>query len=180
MELALANLNDPALQVHILQRQIQCLTDAKAGRVEKPDQVCSYDRSQATGRAESPSRGHNAADVTTGVDVGGRTGPPGREAGVDDAGVRIEIAQVTAEPAKNAKPVDPGIGTQVGYAFIPAFHHLPADGLPWLEFTHQKTIQAEEDFVAAKSTLASRIMRLPKSLKPGRQRAAEKARCHTL
>jgi hypothetical protein len=39
MELTLANLNDPALQINILQRQIQNFTDAKTGCLEQPDQV---------------------------------------------------------------------------------------------------------------------------------------------
>ena len=99
---------------------------------------------------------------------------------MDDASVRIKIAQVTAEPAQNTEPVDPGIGTQVSHAFIPTFHQLPADRLPRLEFIHQKAIQTEQYLVTAESTLTSRVMRLPKCLKPGCQRTAEKARSHKL
>jgi hypothetical protein len=88
------------------------------------------------------------------------------------------MTQIQAELAQDRNAIDARASAQVFRAFKPMLHDLSANWFSRLEFTHQKAIQVNEDFLGTHIVSARGSTCLKKCLKPKGQRAAKKTGSH--
>jgi hypothetical protein len=88
---------------------------------------------------------------------------------MNHTGSRIEVGQIPAELAQYGDVVDSGADAQGFQALDPALGDFARDGFSRLEFTQQKAVKANEEFLAGDTPPGRRFACFQKTLEPESQ-----------